>query len=61
VLLSSQWLFGQYTPPKTRILFVFDASQSMYASWQTGSKMDVAQRLMSEMLDSLERVPNQNF
>lgn len=61
VLLSSQWLFGQYTQPKTRILFVFDASQSMYASWQTGSKMDVAQRLMSEMLDSLERVPNQNF
>jgi Ca-activated chloride channel homolog len=48
-------------PPLTRILFVFDASQSMYGRWQSGSKIDVAQRLMSQMLDSLARIENKPF
>lgn len=42
--------------PTTRILFVFDASQSMYGRWQTGMKMDVAQKLLSKLLDSLAKV-----
>ncbi|MDP4854741.1 MAG: VWA domain-containing protein, partial [Schleiferiaceae bacterium] len=35
--------------PLTRILFVFDASNSMYGRWQTGTRMEVAQRLMREL------------
>ncbi len=48
-------------PPKTRILFVFDASQSMYAQWESGTKIDIAERLMNRMLDSLAQVPDPNF
>lgn len=44
--------------PLTRILFVFDASQSMYGRWQTGVKMEVAKKLLSNLLDSLARVDN---
>lgn len=44
--------------PPTRILFLFDASQSMFASWQSGMKIDVAKSLLSELLDSLNFVPN---
>lgn len=48
-------------PIITRILFVFDGSQSMYARWESGQKIDVAQRLMSNMLDSLKRIDNDNL
>lgn len=40
----------------TRILFVFDGSQSMYGRWESGTKIDIAQNLMSQMLDSLQRI-----
>ena len=42
----------------TRIEFLFDGSQSMYGRWQSGMKIDVAKRLMSEMLDSLKHIDN---
>lgn len=45
----------------TRILFVFDGSQSMYASWQSGTKIKIAQELMNQMLDSLDAIPVKNF
>tara|TARA_R110002072_G_scaffold150586_11_gene299090 strand:- start:790 stop:2136 length:1347 start_codon:yes stop_codon:yes gene_type:complete len=45
----------------TRILFVFDASKSMFARWQTGEKIKVAQRLMTKMLDSLQSLDSRNF
>lgn len=45
----------------TRILFVFDASKSMFARWQTGEKIKVAQRLMTKMLDSLQSLDSKNF
>tara|TARA_R110001592_G_scaffold43005_1_gene139574 strand:+ start:115593 stop:116972 length:1380 start_codon:yes stop_codon:yes gene_type:complete len=45
----------------TRILFVFDGSQSMYARWESGQKIDVAQKLMNNMLDSLAQLNNDNF
>jgi Ca-activated chloride channel family protein len=48
----------KYTPPLTRILFVFDASFSMYGTWQSGMKMDIAKRLFSGFLDSLKNVGN---
>ncbi len=45
-------------PVLTRILFLFDASQSMYGQWQTGSKIEIAKKLLSEMVDSLRYIDN---
>ena len=45
-------------PPLTRILFIFDASQSMYGRWQSDTKMNIAQQMMSNLLDSLKNVGN---
>ena len=53
LLLWSSSLFAQKEQPLTRVLFIFDASQSMYANWEGGSRMDVAKNLLSNMLDSL--------
>lgn len=46
------------TQPKTRILFVLDASQSMYGLWGQEQKMKVASRLLSNLMDSLQHVEN---
>ncbi len=45
----------------TRILFVFDGSQSMYARWESGQKIDIAQKLLSKMLDSLQSINSRSF
>ncbi|MCX6292129.1 MAG: VWA domain-containing protein [Bacteroidetes bacterium] len=42
----------------TRIEFLFDASQSMYGKWQTGTKIEVAKKLMTQLLDSLRKLDN---
>lgn len=42
--------------PKTRILFIFDASMSMADKWEGGQKFAKARQLMFELLDSLENV-----
>ena len=39
--------------PLTRILFVFDGSQSMYGRWNSGMKIKIAQRLLGEVIDSI--------
>ncbi len=44
--------------PTTRILFVFDASQSMYGRWQSDTKFDIAVKLFSNILDSLRTQTN---
>ena len=41
--------------PITRILFLFDASQSMYARWETDTKYEIAKRLLSNIVDSIEK------
>ncbi len=46
------------TVTTTRILFLFDASQSMYGRWQSGIKIDVAKKMLSELLDSLKKAEN---
>jgi Ca-activated chloride channel family protein len=45
-------------PELTRILFLFDASQSMYARWETNTKYEVARTLLGEMVDSLDHLDN---
>lgn len=44
--------------PLTRILFVLDGSQSMLSKWESKTKMQVAQHLLSEMIDSLKELKN---
>ncbi|MFO7615447.1 MAG: VWA domain-containing protein [Bacteroidales bacterium] len=39
--------------PLTRILFVFDVSQSMYGRWQSDIKINIARNIMYKVLDSL--------
>ncbi|PKP18801.1 MAG: von willebrand factor type a, partial [Bacteroidetes bacterium HGW-Bacteroidetes-21] len=40
-------------PRTTRILFILDGSQSMLTEWESGTKMTVAQELLSDLVDSL--------
>jgi Ca-activated chloride channel homolog len=42
----------------TRILFVFDASQSMYGRWQSDIKINIARKILLEVLDSLKNLPD---
>ena len=49
------------TPPTTRILFIFDASQSMLGRWQSDTKFNIAKRIISEMLDSIADLKNTEF
>jgi len=45
-------------PKTTRILFVLDASGSMRAPWEGEQRWDVAKRLLSKMVDSLNAYPH---
>ncbi|MCC7532807.1 MAG: VWA domain-containing protein [Bacteroidia bacterium] len=45
-----------YTKPKTRILFLLDASGSMYAAMDKDIRINVAKRMLSKIMDSLELV-----
>lgn len=59
--LSSSYLSAQDVVDDkeiTRILFVFDASQSMAGRWQSDIKFNIARRLFVKMLDSLKSVPD---
>ena len=48
----------QKQEPVNRILFIFDASQSMLGRWQSGRKIDIARKLLYNMLDSLKTMDN---
>jgi Ca-activated chloride channel family protein len=66
ILLMSTLLFmGSFNAgaqkrekPVNRILFIFDASQSMLGRWQSGRKIDIAKKLLSNMVDSLKDIEN---
>ncbi len=45
-------------PPLTRMLFVFDASNSMNAFWGNKTRLEVARELLLRSLDELEGVPD---
>jgi len=55
---ESQNIPPKYQPPETRILFIFDASQSMAATWQKETKISIARRVLIHIIDSLEQLPN---
>ena len=56
--LKSKEVVIPETKPLTRILFVFDASQSMYGRWQSGIKINIARNILIKVLDSLKSIPN---
>ncbi len=43
---------------KTRILFILDGSQSMLGVWESATKMQVAQRMLTHLADSISNIPN---
>lgn len=60
---THQHLFAQGTQKKepqrlTRILLIFDFSNSMYGLWETDSKINVAKKLVAQLVDSLSPMPN---
>jgi Ca-activated chloride channel family protein len=44
--------------PTSRILFIFDASNSMAGQWDGARKIDIAREILFEMVDSIEDIPN---
>src|SRR5581483_5021470 len=42
----------------TRVLFLFDASLSMSETWQKTPKIDLAKRVLKELVDSLRKLPD---
>jgi Ca-activated chloride channel family protein len=64
LLLFSIQVFSQpksepkIIPPTTRILFVFDASNSMAGFWESDVKINIARKILISMLDSLQQVDN---
>lgn len=67
-LLFSPHIFSQTEPteetkpePLTRILFVLDASQSMYGRWSSDMKITIARKLLSNLLDSIQHVENMDL
>jgi Ca-activated chloride channel family protein len=59
VMVGIQTIAGaQSHPIKTRILFLLDASGSMYAKLENDSRINVAKRLLSRTIDSLSTQSN---
>ncbi len=44
--------------PSSRILFIFDASYSMAGSWEGETKINVARKVLVEMVDSIAQLEN---
>jgi len=44
--------------PMSRILFIFDASNSMAGIWDGERKIDLARQILMEVVDSMESMPN---
>lgn len=51
-------MYAQKTSQLTRILFVFDASNSMNKNWGKETRMIVAKRILAAAVDSLKGIPN---
>ena len=49
---------AQQSGEHTQILFVLDASGSMFGKWQSKLKMESAKKVLSALVDSLSSVPN---
>lgn len=50
--------YAQTEPKLTRLLFIFDFSNSMNSPWESSSRISIAKKLMNDAIDSLKNVPN---
>lgn len=48
----------KYVPPDSRILFVFDGSQSMLGAWGKRTKISIARETLISIIDSLQHLDN---
>jgi Ca-activated chloride channel family protein len=51
-------LSGQAQVVRTRILFLFDGSGSMYGIWEKEQKINIAKRVLIHLVDSLGNLPD---
>ena len=61
LIFSSISGFGQKTKPqvpKSRILFIFDGSQSMGGYWEEERKVKIARNYLIQLVDSLKKIDN---
>lgn len=58
IFYSYSQQLAEKKPPLTRILFIYDASNSMNATWQSGSRHEIAKKLFTDALDSLQYAEN---
>lgn len=49
---------AKFQPPETRILLIFDASQSMAGKWEKETKINIARNVLIHIIDSLEKLEN---
>ena len=54
LLLSVAFFTSVNAQQLTRLLFVFDASNSMNASWESETKINIANNLLASSLSELE-------
>jgi Ca-activated chloride channel family protein len=55
---TAQVAKAKYIPPETRILLIFDASQSMAGKWEKETKINIARNVLIHIIDSLEKLNN---
>ncbi len=55
-LLAQQMDEDRGYEPTSRILFIFDASNSMAGAWDGSRKIDIAREILTDMIDSLEQM-----
>jgi len=57
-MINNDSVKAQYIKEKktTRILFIFDASNSMNGIWESGKKIKIARELLIKLVDSLEKI-----
>jgi Ca-activated chloride channel homolog len=54
--------FGQQKPkPVTRVLIIFDASNSMYEKYQGSTRIETAKKMFEKFADTLAALPNAEF
>jgi len=58
ILLLFAVTFGYGQEQLTRILFVFDASNSMHARWDESTRIAIAKEVLIKTVDSLSYIPN---
>ena len=58
IFLSTAGLQAQQKAEVTRLLFIFDASNSMNGKWEQNAKIKVAKKILIEAVDSLRHIDN---